>query len=252
MSAVIFESAHGEALLRGAERAYLGNVCSNAATAFTFATLGEDRVAELLDIPRSVEGRWRFPLEDQVRATLAGIMDRTFEYHGDTINAWEFGLNTALAGGGDFLRLAARMHAQCEIHAWIAAEDCLWFADMIQRERDTGTLRADVGWEAVIQLLIRNTRQTRPDPFPVVMSYTVTGRWLDRLTAGMGEDAFAALDTQQQWEWCVPHLKESMRIQPEDWHRYRFGDCLTAFDIAAEAWPPGRVGRAADMTVVND
>ena len=178
-------------------------------------------------------------------------MDRTFEYRGDTISAWEFGLNTVLAGGGDFLRLAARIQAQCEIHAWIAAEDCVWFADMIQRERDAGTLRADVGWEAVIQLLVANTRQTRPDPFPVVMSYTVTDRWLDGDTASMDPDVFAALSTEAQWEWCVPNLEPTSRIQPEDWHRYRFGDCLSAFDIAAEAWPPGRIGRAADMKIID-
>lgn len=100
-------------------------------------------------------------------------------------------LNTALALGSDPVRLAAKIHGWCEVHAWIDGPDRAWAADIIQQGLDVGVYRrgfwfvdgindtgrpadehpsrkwSSQGWEEV-QALLRER-----DDEPVVMSYSV-------------------------------------------------------------------------------
>ncbi len=99
-------------------------------------------------------------------------------------------LNTALALGSDPVRLAAKIHGWCEVHAWIEGGDRAWAADIIQQGLDIGAYRRGLwyvdgvnntdrlaaehpnrkwssqGWEEV-QALLRSR-----DDGPVVMSYS--------------------------------------------------------------------------------
>ena len=53
-----------------------------------------------------------------------GCIDVEAAYHGlsveDPVDGFTLALNTALVGGGDALRLSARVHGSCEIHGWVA------------------------------------------------------------------------------------------------------------------------------------
>lgn len=61
--------------------------------------------------------------------------------------------NTALVLGSDAVKMAARIHAQCEIHGYFEGKNRKWAADIVRKGRQAGIFRANMGWEEVIDLL---------------------------------------------------------------------------------------------------
>jgi len=86
-------------------------------------------------------------------------------------------LNTAIALGSDPVKLAARIHGQCEIHLWFAAADAPFIADIMAQGLAIGIYRAGMGWDKVIDLL------RLPDVGDVVLSYSVTESFPDSYIA---------------------------------------------------------------------
>lgn len=77
-------------------------------------------------------------------------------------------LNTAAVAGPDPVAFLARLHGSVENRIWVAAEDAVWLAGVLQEGRESGVLREDMGWEAVIERLSATSS-------PVVIS-TSAGR----------------------------------------------------------------------------
>lgn len=201
MSRVYFHSLSGEAELHGSERAHLGALCDEIAVGL----LGLDgfrakeswqplinpahHMARLTFRP----GGWRQTFETSFRTGSTGTP--LLVWRSKPITTGTLILNTALAVGNDAVKLAARLHGQCEIHAWVDGKNRAWLADIMQSGLDCGVFRhgfpfrdgpgpdapekwSTQGWEEVMALL-----RSRDDE-PVVTSYSVGDTFPNRDVAG--------------------------------------------------------------------
>lgn len=168
-------------------------------------------------------------------------------YDGHTINTFELVLNTALAVGSDAVKLAARLHGQCEIHAWVDGSDKAWLADIIDSGLKTGTLRHGVwyqsqigdpdrkwlsmGWERVLALLAEDNTS------PVVTSYSVCDVFPDMPESWTGtDDEWDDLSHADRWETSMVDIctnGKSLQLKPDDWQTFRFGHKLSVLDLLA-------------------
>ena len=139
-------------------------------------------------------------------------------FGGETVFSLQ--LNTAIALGSDALYLAARLHGQCEIHAYILPEDFHWFRTTVEDGIETGVLRPETqgyeGWAGVIELM-------SGDCGPIVTSYSVT-------------DGFppwnADADEPGEWGAEFAKLDQSLRISPR---RILFNSGKTIMNVLDEA-----------------
>lgn len=241
MSRIYFHSPSGTAELRGSERAYMGYLCAQMALAvFDPHEYGR---AEVL-------GRvWQHPYPS------AAKFPETFTTHvrigGDRVpftlpdsreaDIFTVNLNTALALGNDAIRLCARLHGQCEIHAWVDGHNREWLAGVIEGGRSAGVLRADQGWEGVVSFL-----RARQDE-PVVTSYAVTDSFPNRYSAvgtygdEATEDAWHDLPREERWKTAMEGLRlrgDGLEMRPDCWtfQDFYFGRGDTAFSILETAY----------------
>ena len=168
----------------------------------------------------------------------------TFDFGGRPWNGWHLILNTSIALGSDALRFLTRMHAQCEIHGWIAGEHRAWLADLVQQMIDDKIVRPEVpstyrpevpfstGWRALVAALRRTAEH------PVVMSYSVceqfprSSLWHEPPIAEENDiaEAFDDLSEAEQWTACMPSIAH-VQITPENLRTQGFGDGLSALDF---------------------
>ncbi len=154
-------------------------------------------------------------------------------------------LNTALAIGGDQLKLAARLHGQCEIHAFVEGPNRMWLANIIEIGLRRNIFRANTGWEGVVELLQSSSKE------PVVTSYSVCDQFPNSGVAiqasvwsppettdeDEGDDGWYELPESEQWRLAMDALRiknqngYKIELKPDDWEDYHFVDGVTAFDI---------------------
>lgn len=294
MSRVYFHSPHGEAQLHGSERAWLDALTKRVAEGlFDIGGLSEvrERLTELLH-PRQREYfgadpdpflnnvRW----QQSMRLRLGGMFDPTFAWKGHDIDAFTVVLNTACKVGNDSIRLAARIHGQCELHGYVEGPNRAWLADLMQAGLDAGLYRRKhpaspafgQGWEEVMALL-----RTRDDE-PVVMSYSVcdqfpnptvadwcpeipddwrpecvsAGDWAEYTEGereGDREDApnelWYALPDDEKWRLAMDGLRATwgLDLKPDNWSTFAFGRGLTALDFLAPDYAD-RLNAALEVT----
>lgn len=224
MSAVYFHSPSDSAELRGTERAHFGVLV----TSIGFAALGvsdmfgDDDIAAAVTPP--VRDK-RFP----ATTIWANVAKTSLRFpDGSLHNVWHLLLNTCLAIGGEPLQFAARLHAQCEVHGWIAAEDRAWLASVIEAGRASGLYRAGVGWEHIVKFL-----RACPDE-PVVLSYSVCDSFPNPDAADAKDrDAWYELPRAERWAtaWAKLRERDDLRIKPEG---VLFGAGINAFQARDE------------------
>lgn len=224
MSSIRFDTGVRSTRLSGAERAWMSNVINDLA----LAAIGPiwntgDWVSHLLPPVHYLRDPSIRDFEDSfrtwVRASGRGMV------HPETrveVDPFAVVLNTALAIGGDVVRLMARIHSQCEIHGFIPADDCEFMAALITKGRKSGLLRAEMGWQGVAELL----KTAATDGKPVVMSYSVT----DTFPGWNGEK-----DAPNGWDESLAALDKSLALKSDGWGDYFFGDGLTFFDLQEAA-----------------
>jgi len=281
MSRVYFHSQSGKAELWGGERAWLGSLVSDIALGF-IGIHDHERMRELIRpgdsllderyYPRGGEQiTWTERLKTSLRAGFDG--DGTLAWQGKPISSFSLLLNTACAVGSDAVKLAARIHGQCEIHAYIEGIDRAWVAGIIDQGLKSGVFRRDTGykdrkesWEHVARFL-----RDRDDQ-PVVMSYSVCDsfpqRYLtdweppvgsdlrppwwspedwDELSDSEREDykresrdeLWSELPDADRWDIAMTALRAShagLRISPADWDDFSFGHELSVLDLLAADW----------------
>lgn len=224
MSTVYFNSPSDSAELRGAERAHFGGLVSSiglAALGVSDMFGGDDIVAAVVPPVRDP----RF-LATMLRANESETSLRFPD--GSLHNVWHLSLNACLAVGGEPLRFAARLHAQCEVHGWIAAEDRAWLAGVIEDGRASGLYRAGVGWEQIVEFL-----RARSDE-PVVLSYSVCDGFPNPGVADAEDsDAWYELPREERWAtaWAKLRGRDDLRIKPDG---VLFGDGVNAFQARDE------------------
>jgi hypothetical protein len=275
MSRVYFHSQHGEAELWGGERAWLGRLCSKLALGILDVQHSWENVERLirpdsyLKRPMGQHLSWVNSVETAI--SLGWNDEKLFQWRGRPISMWELCLNTAARVGNDAVRLAARIHGQCEIHCYVEGVNRWWLADVIDDGLESGVLRrlapffenakSDQGqWESVTRLL-----RDRDDE-PVVLSYSVCEQFPNRDFAGWNPLQQASIDGDSQdddadelwyelsdgerWRIALQALRRSgggRELKPADWGTFWFGNGLTALDLLAKDWE-NRLDRALEVT----
>lgn len=252
MSRIIFETKDKSAEVRGSERFYMAYVTSKLTEVFLDIDVNRDLIRKALPANHYLQygdPASKFWAEDARNALSSGNLPLIV--NGESINAWHLVLNTATAVGSDAMKLAVRIHAQCEIHAYAKGENRAWLAGII--EEGLGEIfREDSGWESVITLLRED------DDEPVVMSYSVTdgfresgySEWLSKRLKELDvdledeaengetygyrlEEEWCELDSSETWKLALEWLEDEERagrkleITPQAWPIY-FGNGLTA------------------------
>jgi len=249
MSRIFFHAEQETVAVLGSERAYLAALADHVATG-VFELAQPDQLAALVperhwmrEVPTT--GFGSHPLyRERFRAFLRTAHEERFA---DGELVWDVVLNTALRLGGDALKLAVRIHAQCELHAWVEAEHCAWLAGIVEEARAVGVCRDtirghDTGWKDVGRLLCS-------EPGPVVTSYSVCESFPNASIAaweperdkfgGVSDEAWDAwydLPEAERWELGLTGLREQERpprLDPDTWDHYYFAGGRTAFDLLA-------------------
>ncbi|MFK0047895.1 hypothetical protein ACIQU4_28175 [Streptomyces sp. NPDC090741] len=249
MSFIQFQDQHGTARLRGPERHQLLNLVHDTTATLLLGSGAAERAHALYDLlPSDHELRelpapngrhtaaWQRQYVQDVRSIFN---DPLVTYRGEDLALSSMLLNTAMALGGDAVRLAARLHGQCEINCWIDGPNRAWLADVVQGGLDDGSFRSGVGWDGVADLLRER------DDHPVVMSFadTFPNVWSARGAEIGASDAdelvevWEALPASEQWRLALQALKarpdDGLEIRP-NWTSYRFGHEVSFLDILAE------------------
>lgn len=233
MGRIYFHTPERTAEVSGPERAYTGLLCTDLATALAKAAVGDRFVG-------AIEGLDR-PNWELIRASISfggrGARD-LLAADGTRHPSFETVLNTVLAVGNEPVRLLARIHGQCEIHGYIEWSNLAWFADVIEQGLALGVMRAQMGWESVIDLA-RTARS------PIVMSYSVCDQFPNAYattwepTEGQSREDWYELGTDYKWIHGWEHLRAHpgmLEIAPGEYH---FGEGTTLLSLG---WQHAGVG----------
>jgi len=187
------------------------------------------------------------------------VMTDPLQINNEPINTFNMSLNTAISIGNDVIKLFARLHGQCEIHAYVSNKNKKWLANIIQQGLDIKLLRENSGWENTIKLL------NNDDETDVVTSYSVCEQFPNReiahwfpkipmqtLKSEMNpniqdeiqdqiEMQWYNLPKDTQWDLAIKGLKKKpnklLELKPDNWNDVRFGtNLITAIDINKYVW----------------
>ena len=285
MSTIYFHSPSGDAALRGAERHWYGSLVNKTFLAHVDVPDVTDKYEDcwinhlipkssyagqiLRDAwdPTHPHGFMKRGYSHQVQTTIrtylttTGMMGEYFIWGDKQIDPFHLALNTAIAAGSSAVRLAARIHGQCEIHLWIAGKNRKWLADVMRRGLRDRVLREGMGYLkpasfsmcdlGVIELLEKTedepvvTSYSGCDSFPNLFHVpdpTVIPGYSDPSDAANSEkeeweiqddniENFCNLPVAQQWELTFPHLDPGLELKPDDFEDYGFGSGTSIFDI---------------------
>lgn len=169
--------------------------------------------------------------------TFLSLAWDNFMHKGEKIEAFSVLLNTAILLGSDVVQLAAHVHGQCEIHAFVRGSNRKWLAAKIRHGRAQNVLQSGMGWEAVVDLLERR------DDEPVVTSYSVCEQFPSPLVLPPGHPARAddcaewyGLSHEEKWRLGLAWLEcgNSPEWEPTTWAS-GFRDGVHIFDILSHA-----------------
>jgi hypothetical protein len=171
----------------------------------------------------------------------------TFLLNKEVLGMFALHLNTAYFMGSDSVKLAARLHGQCELHTYVEGPNRQWLADIIKEGRSFKFYRDEMGWEGVIELL-----ESASDG-PVVTSFSVTEQFPNRyiadwnaptLTDEDGEeyeddDAWYNLPEEERWQMAMKGLRQErggLEMKPDNWKEFHFGHGLDANQLISKLY----------------
>lgn len=237
MSRIYFHAEDYEAAVSGAERHQFGRTCARIAWSVLGSIVDEwgDKRSLLRNVfppDHYVLQSDNFPRVSEMFFSVGSDMVRLGDIQ---IDPFAVNLNTAYFMGSKPVRLAARLHGQCEIHAYVEAENRQWLADIIRQGRKFKFFRDAMGWESVIDLLEKNNNG------PVVTSFSVSDPFpnggianFEYPVLGDGETDWAAWDdlaVDRQWEMAMNGLRQSgggVELKPDNWDIFYFTDGIDA------------------------
>ena len=239
MSRIYFHSLSATAELRGSERAHMKITLDDLALAMLGVgqDLGSEPVFDFSHLRRweyeGVGSKARLRRDFDLWMRTVSGSDCVTLASGEPADVFSLVLNTGLALGGDPVRLMARLHGQCEIHAWVAGENRAWLAGIIEEGRACGVLRDGQGWEAVAGMLRSRDDET------VVTSYSVSDSFPSAHMAGITDDndadAWYDMPDAEQWASALKGLEPALELSPGRWKfpDYYFEHGETAFSLLA-------------------
>ena len=95
------------------------------------------------------------------------VGDGPLTLNGTQYSLLDLQLNSAIAVGGDAMKLAARLHGQCEIHCYVEGPNRAWLASLIEDAFAKHIFRTGQGWEETCTMLRKSADS------PVVCSFSV-------------------------------------------------------------------------------
>lgn len=267
MSRIYFHSPSGTAELMGSERAYMGVLISDLALGVLSpeSYSRPEHLMQLVAQDHDLRKVMRSPHWTQwFRTSFSVGWSELFQYQGQPIETLALALNTALALGNDALKLLARLHGQCEIHAHIHPRNRMWVAKIIDQGVNSGLYRPEQGWKDVRAFLAASNVE------PVVTSYSVTDGFPNATIADWqppsdlsqnlaptyysdeewaatdletraeyARDTWYELPVEERWETAMRGLtatRGGLEIKPDNWETFRFNHKLSAFDLVAADW----------------
>lgn len=230
MSAIYWRDGKHVARLSGAERAHMGVVINGLFVSLFNLDGIRSREEVLRMIPpghylhQTSEDRFAYS------AALALRVNMDLELvtpDGNRVDAWECALNTALVLGSDPLKLFARLHGQCEIHAYVEGTNRKWLAGIIRDGLSIGLMRDGMGWDAVIALLEAS------DAGPVVTDYSVCESFPNASAAAYAKDEeFDSLPADEKWRLALAGLRERNKAGCLEMRPNMLGDTFGTRDTA--------------------
>jgi hypothetical protein len=238
VSRVNFSSKSNSVELRGSERAYAGGIVTGVLRGLIHTSDRERLMSYAVNPPSYLTTVTPQDFESTLSLALGGWNEKFgFRVNGEFIGVWELALNSTIVVGNDVTRLLARMHAQCEIHGWVAEHNRPWLAEIIREGRRSGLLREGMGWESVADLLANG------DGGPVVTDYSVcdsfpnpyVAAWTPPDESGEDGDAWYDLPFDERWDLSVAGLQSQNREwSPDEWAVPYFMSGATVFDLHRE------------------
>lgn len=239
MSCIYFHSRDdGEVRLSGRERHFMGGLVDD----LMMGVIGKgDWILQYL--PKEAELFFKNPRERSLFSAWLRHDDKAcFIVDGKEAGSFHVALNTAIALGNDVIKLAAKLHGQCEVHCWVDGPNRKWLADIMQDGLDLNIFRTGEGWEDVIEFMSKSTSS------PVVCSYSVCERFpnfeslpadhplrreVERRTDDERFDLFYEMDQVEAWDACMDGIrgKGGLELRPETWSEIRFGAGISIFDM---------------------
>jgi len=235
MSRIYFHSISGEREIWGAERALASRYIDKMALSILDVEENHKYFKKILtpghylDNPR--EGFEAHDMEIAMRVNSGNM----FVLDNKPLDIWHVILNTAMAIGSNPIRLLTRLHAQCEIHAYIKGKNRKWLGEIIAEGLDSGIYRKEAGWNELISFLNSDDNNTvvtsysvcTSFPNPYVLDYTGEDAW----------ESFEKLGEEKQWENCLQEIykNKSLEISPENLN-VGFGAGMNAFELLKILW----------------
>lgn len=264
MSRIYFNSPSETSEVRGSERAHFGVLVRDIGNAILKPEWNLDLLRTAVPAGHYLsalafknDGAWAAAF-----STALGVGDFDLNLNGKPVEAFALNLNTVLTVGNDAMKLAARIHGACEIHAWVTGANRGWLAGIIDQGISSGIFREGQGWNDVTAML-----RLRDDE-PVVTSFSVTDsfpntqctnewpawpvgvpeRW-DALTdaqqqqRGALEEAWHELEPAEQWRQGDEWLRSQgagLEIAPDNWESFRFVHRLDAIQFLNQLHEPAK------------
>lgn len=240
MSSVYFHTPNATARLHGSERAYFGQLCQGLTWSILdyYAEWDMDKLLSVFPASHYVH---KMSAPKTVRTAFFGSIGTVMTLGDRGIDSFTLSLNTALAIGSDAVKLAARIHGQCELHCWVSGANRQWLAGIIQQGLDSNLYRLAQGWDDVLALLAVDSVS------PVVLSYSVCESFPNSTVANWAspdgdDEAWYELSRDEQWRLAFEGLSanEWLEMSPDRWTDYHFGDGYTAMDLVRDLDEKGK------------
>lgn len=238
MSRIYFHSIDKTVEVGGPERAHFGVFCANLTWAMIEAYVHHDSNSRPSPIRKIVPASSYLNSPQVTGAYFEKSAETFFKVSQDKIKIGEkeseifsINLNTAYRMGSDPVKLAARIHGQCEIHCYVEGKNRKWLSGIVQQGIDIGFYRAGMGWDDVVKLLLLS------DKSPVVLSYSVCEQFPNApIDYQYDREKFYDLQAKTQWARAMKSLRARggwLELKPDNWSDYYFRDGIDANDVAA-------------------
>ena len=256
MSKIYFHSQFQTLGISGCERAMLGVFAADLLTKAMQDCL-KDTISRpsplrkllpqecyLLDIPITETSRMlESPFERAAATWLRASFESHLDFRGQEIEIFALALNTMLIVGSDVVKLGARLHGQCELHAYIEQDDREWVASVIENGRAQGFLRPGMGWEELVHFLKdiegnsgpldTSYRVTRGFPsYSLISSFPIEAEKQSEWAAL--SDTWNDSPSEKKWADTVPILrtkKKWLQITPTNWNEFVFVHGMNGYQL---------------------